>query len=322
MSWNINDIPIFIAVVKYGGVSAAATQLNTAKSTVSRSISRLEEALNLRLLERNSRQIRMTSEGRAFYHHCLTIMEQVENTKAQMAGLTSTPTGKLKVTLPMAFSRAILAQHLPSFQQKYPYIQLDLDITSHPVNIMQDDIDIAVMIGPLNDSELIAKKITSTQLIWVASPSYIEAHQLDALPTRKTEDNIKSLVFNIYKHVLFCEKRHGISKLPYQVLGTSQSLNKESKKQAFDLSHVNHINDPIALREALIKGAGVSLLPEIYCHEEIKNGQLKALFIDIKVLQVSEIYAVYPSKRLISNKVRAFIDFLTEIGGEVPKVPF
>jgi len=321
MTWNINDIPIFIAVVKFDGISAAATQLDTAKSTVSRAINRLEESLNLRLLERNSRQIRVTSEGRAFYSHCLLIMEQIENTKAQMSGLTSTPKGKLKVTLPMAFSRSILARHLHRFQQTYPFIQLDLDITSHPVNIIQDDIDIAVMIGPLDDSDLIAKQIARTQLVWVASPTYIHTHKIESKPTLESEEDLSKVLTNIQKHLHFCEKRHGMTKLPYHVNLHSSKPNKDLKKHTLDLSNISHINDPIALKEALIQGAGVSLLPEIYCYEEIKKGQLKAVFNNIKVLQVSEIYAVYPSKRLISNKVRAFIDFLVDIGEQVPKVP-
>jgi len=324
VDWNINDIPIFVAVVKYNGISAAAIQLNTAKSTVSRSVSRLEESLNLRLLERNSRQIRMTSEGETFYHHCLQIMEQIENSKAQMAGLTSTPKGRLKVTLPMAFSRSVLAQHLAKFQQAYPEVQLDLDITSHPVNIIQEDIDIAVMIGPLLDSDLVAKRIASTHLVWVSSPAYAEQAQLIKANTKplQTEGDFKSLLSSIYQHVQLCEKRHGISKLAFAINQADAITSKEQKKHVLDLSHISHINDPIALKEALLHGAGMSLLPEIYCHDEIKKGQLIPLFQQVKVLQVSEIYAVYPSRRFISNRVRAFIDFLVEIGEQVPKVPF
>ena len=144
MKWNIDDIPSFIAAVEQGGISAAASKLNISKSTVSKALSRLEEALGVRLLDRNSRNVRVTSEGQAFYQHCIRIMEQVNEANGQMAGLISEPQGKLVAALPIAFSREFVAQHIEQFRQRYPDIELEIIITSSPVDIIRDQIDLAV----------------------------------------------------------------------------------------------------------------------------------------------------------------------------------
>ena len=292
MNWNINDIPIFVEIIEKMGISAAAEQLGMPKSSVSRSLSRLEEALGVRLLERNSRQLRITSEGEAFYRHSLLIMEQVNEANAKMTGLTAVPSGKMVVTLPMAFSREIVAKHLHLFTRKYPEIELEIMITSHPVDIIREQIDVAVMIGPLSDSELIAKKLLSSRLLWVTSPAYKESIDLGAMP----ED--------LVQHVEVCEKRYAKSKVIVTYL---------NKKRQINLSKVIRVNDPIAVREAVVYGSGVGLVPQIYCRDQLDDGRLVEVFSEVEFELSSPIFAVYPSRRLISNKVRAFLDFLQEI---------
>lgn len=292
MNWNINDIPIFVAIIEQMGISAAAEQLNMPKSTISRSLSRLEEALGVRLLERNSRQLRITSEGEAFYRHSILIMEQVDEANAKMMGLTSVPSGKLVVTLPMAFSREIVAKHLHLFTRKYPQIELEIMITSHPVDIIREQIDVAVMIGPLSDSELIARKLLSSRLIWVTSPVYKASIDLGGMP----ED--------LVQHVEVCEKRYAKAKI---------TVKYQSNKRHINLTKVIRVNDPIAVREAVVHGSGVGLVPQIYCQDQLNDGRLVEVFSEVEFESSSAIFAVYPSRRLISNKVIAFLEFLQEI---------
>ncbi|REG83220.1 LysR family transcriptional regulator [Marinomonas pollencensis] len=292
MNWNIDDIPVFVAIVDTMGISAAAEYLQLPKSTVSRALSRLEDALAVRLIERNSRRLRITSEGAAFYRQCLLIMEQVNEASALMAGLTSVPSGKLVVTLPMAFSREIVVQHLNKFIQRYPKVTLDIVITSHPVDIIRDQIDVAVMIGPLDDSELRAKQLLSSPLIWVTSPEYRDQHELG--------EGSEALC----EHVKICEKRYGKNKL---------AVKYQEKREYINLSGVIHINDPIAVREAVEHGSGISLIPLIYCKKQLKSGALVQVYQDVELEASSPILAVFPSRRLISNKVRAFIDFLEQV---------
>lgn len=298
MKWNIDDAPVFIAVVDRNGISTAADHLQMPKSTVSRCISRLEERLGVRLLARNSRRLRVTAEGEVFYRHAVQIMEQVSLANAEMAGLTSVPSGRLTVALPMAFSREIVAGNLSRFNERYPLINLEVIVTSHNVDVIREQVDIALVIGQLNDSELIAQKLMETSLVWIASPEYAKAHQLDDTV------GIEGLV----SHIHVCERRYGQSRLTVYEQGT---------KQAISLAHVMHTNDPIMVREMVVDGAGVSLAPLIYCRRNISEGSLVQVFPHIRIDSTAVISAVYPGRSLGSTKNRCFIDFIRDIVKEI-----
>lgn len=292
MKWNVDDIPKFIAAVDRKGISAAADHLGLPKSSVSRSITRLEDALGVRLLERNSRNVRITSEGDVFYQRCLLIMDEVEQANAEMSGLVALPTGKLVVSLPMAFSREVFSPHIPLFISKYPDIELEVIITSKDVDIIRDHIDVALMIGSLIDSDLVAKKLMDNQLVWVASPEYLKEHDISI----KKED--------IASHVQVCETRYGKQRHYFK---------SDCKKEYLDLSRSIKINDPIVVKDAVVEGCGISILPLLYCQKNLNDGSLVHILPTVCSDQVGSISAVYPSRRHISNKVRVFIDFLSEI---------
>lgn len=298
MKWNIDDVPIYIAVVEYDGISAAARFLDISKSTVSKAISRLEDALGVRLLERNSRNVRVTSEGEIFYKHGMLIMEQVNETNAVMSGLTATPRGRLVVALPIAFSREIVAPYLNDFQKRYPQVDLEILVTNKPVDIIRDQIDLAVVVGELQDSELVTKKLYRGELMWVSSPDYVRDNKLG--------ESVKDL----HSHIKITEKRYGYSRFPVTI---------GQQKTYIDLSSmVTHVNDPIAVAKAVIYGCGVSFLPDQYCKKYFESGELVPVFdhIDISSTAVG-LSAIYPSRRFISNKTRAFLDFLVSISARM-----
>ncbi len=293
MHWSLDDIPIFVAVVEHSGITAAANQLHLSKSAVSKAIARLESALNVRLLERNSRNVRVTSEGEAFYTQSLTIMEQVNNANAVMVGLVAKPAGKLVVALPIAFSREIFAKHLPKFKRLYPDIDLEIIISSHSVDIIRDQIDVAVVIGELNDSEIIAKPLYQSRLCWVASPNYIESNALGY-----TAQDLQS-------HIQICESRYKNARFPVRQHDQKNTLNL--------IKGIVHINDPLSVREAVLNGGGVSLLPDQYCQKQIRDKELIQVYTDIHFeASAATLSVIYPSRRLLSNKTRVFIDFLEE----------
>lgn len=294
MLWSIDDVPIYIAVVEHNSVSAAARYLNISKSTVSKSLNRLENALSIRLLERNSRNIRITSDGEVFYRHALMIQEQVNEADAMMSGLTSTPSGKLVVAFPMAFARECVAPHLEKFRRRYPQIDLEIIISSQKVDIIRDQIDLAVVVGSLIDSELIVKNLYKSRLLWVTSPEYYKKHTLG--------DSAEELV----SHIRICETRYGKSNFPIRV--GDQNKNIDLNK------NIIHVNDPIFVRETVINNGGISLLPNQYCDAHLKSGKLVQVFQNINLdASASQLSAIYPSRRLISNKTKAFLNFLTEL---------
>jgi len=291
MNMNANDIPIFASVAEHKGITAAANYLGIPKSTVSNAINRLEKAMGVRLLERNSRNIRLTSEGESFYKHSQIITEHLELAEAEMSGLQREPRGKLSIALTMAFSREIVKGQLTEFMQKYPEIQLDIHVSNdYKIDVISDPVDVAIKVGELPDSELIVTKLMQAPLIWVSSPAYSKSHVFN-------EEQISS-------HIKIIDKRY--TKLDL-------SMKKGRIRKAINFKNISVSNDPLMVRDLIVSGEGVGLVPSIFCQDQIQNGELELLLPDWSVEPESIISAVYPSRRLVSAKTKLLIDFLKEI---------
>lgn len=295
MKWSIDDAPVFIAVIETGGITSAATRLGVSKSTVSKSLSRLETALGSRLLKRNSRNVRITDEGRTFYQYARRIMEQVQEADATMSGITASPGGRLVVALPMAFAREFVAPKLPEFHAQFPHIELELLLTSHTVDIIAEEIDIAVVVGALTDSELISVPLYHGRLTWVTTPDYANAYGIHSTST------------DPLPHLQICEKRYGGRQIPVKLTGRNTTLNLSE--------NLIHTNDPLIVREYVLNGGGVSFLPEQYCYRHLENGELVRVFDSVQFQDTAAVLsAIYPERRLLPGKTRAFLDFLRGIG--------
>jgi len=291
VKWNIDDVPAFCAVVEQNGITAAADRLEMPKSTVSKAVSRLERALGVRLIDRNSRNLRVTEEGETFYRQCLRIMEQVGEADAVMAGLTAVPSGRLSVALPPAFCQEILSPHLGEFRRRYPQIDLDITVASQSVDILRDQFDLAVVVGTQEDSDLTTRTLLVGRLVWIASPAYLVEHEIG-----ETVDALRP-------HIQICEKRYAARRF---------AVHEHGRKVQLDLGRgVIHVNDPLTVRKAVIGGAGVSFLPDRYCAAEIASGDLVEVCQQIRFdMAASALSAVFPSRRLMSGRTRAFLEFL------------
>lgn len=292
MKWNVDHLPVFLAVADMRGITGAAKRLSMPKSTVSRVLSKLEEDLDLRLFDRNSRTFRLTAEGEMFRNHAQMIMDQVYSANEVISGLRHSPSGVLKVSMPMAFSRDIISRHLAQFDKAYPDLVLQLMVTSHQVNLLREDLDLAFIVGLPDDSESVVQKIVESPLIWVAAPNYAAEFQLHH------DHN------NLTPHLRFCERRYASDKL---IVKTSQG------KQHINTSDLMSVNDPVILRDIVRDGGGVALLPALYCYEDIANGKLVEVFQDIEPEDKATVYALMPSRRLQPQKARLFIEFVQKI---------
>lgn len=294
MRWNIDDVPIFVAAVEQNGITAAARWLDMPKSTVSKSLNRLEQALGVRLLERNTRNVRVTSEGETFFRKCQQILDEVRDADATMAGLQSVPSGTLTVALPPAFCQEIVAPNLDKFQRTNPQIDLELIVTSHAIDLLRDQVDIAVVVGSQENSELVSRTLLAAKLICVTSPEFAQSGALG--------HSAKDLVSNIR----VCERRYATRRFRVKVHGRDATL---------DLSRKNaSVNDPISVRTAVIRGAGVALLPEQYCKDQLARGELVEVYKHIHLDEAaSKLSVVYPSRRQVAGKTRAFLEFLEGI---------
>lgn len=289
MKWNIDDLPIFLAVLEHEGISAAARHLKMPKSTVSRTLSRLEDDMDIRLFDRNTRSFRLTAEGLSFAPHAQAIMEQAAAAQEAISGLRETPSGILKVALPMALSREVIGGKLAEFNSLYPDIILQVTVAPYTVDLFREDIDLAFMVGPIETSELSAHMISDSPLIWVSSPYYARQNHFDEKLT------------SLRPHLRFCESRYQTRKL---------SVKTAAGRQMLDTSQLTSINDPVILRDIVLQGGGVALLPELYCQPFIRRGQLIELCPTIIPEPRASIYAVTTTKRLRPAKADLFVDFV------------
>lgn len=291
MNWNIDDVPIFISVMEHHGISDAARALKMPKSTISRTLSRLEDDLGIRLFDRNTRQFRLTDEGRHFAPHAYAIMEQAQSAQEAISGLRETPSGILKVALPMALSREVIGGKLAEFSNHYPSITLQVTVAPYAVNLFREDLDMAFMVGPIADSELSAQLIYDSPLIWVASHDYAKTHHLS--------DKLADL----RPHLRFCEQRYQTDRL---------AVKTPSGRQYLDTSGLMSVNDPIMLRDILLKGGGIGLLPQLYCQHHLNSGALNQLYETLLPEPRATIYAVTVTKRLRPAKADLFTKFVKD----------
>lgn len=292
MNLNANDLPVFAAVVENNGISAAAKVLGIPKSSVSNAINRLEKALGVRLLERTSRHSHMTYEGEVFYQYSRSVSNELVAAEESMQELKNEPAGRITVALTMAFSRVILGGLLAEFSKRYPKVLLDVIVSNDfHTDLVKEKIDVAIRVGDLPDSDLISTKILETPLIWVSSPAYLAG--LSSVPDeREVQENIRVI-----------DKRYADLDI-YMV--------RAEDKISVEVKDVNYINDPLMVIDMVKEGAGFGLVPNAFCLQALREGQLVQLYDDWSVSPVSVIRAVYPSRQYVSLKTRVFIDFLKE----------
>lgn len=294
MRWILDDIPLFAAVVEHGGMSAAAAALSMPKSTLSTAVARLEKGLGLRLFERHSRSLRLTEEGGTFHRHAQSILEQVREADAAVAGLRAEPSGRLVAALPPAFCQEIVAPKLAAFHAAYPKITLDLIANAHGVDLLRDQADLAVVVGKLADSELVVRTLIASPLIWVASPAYLAGTALGP-----GLDELRA-------HLRLCERRYAVAAMPVHIDGQATRIDLATG--------LSQVGNPLVAREAVIHGAGITPLPRHYCLDQLASGALVEVYRHITFdAAAATLSLVYPGRRLMSPRLRAFIDFLGEV---------
>lgn len=291
MKWDIDDLPVFLAVKEMKGIRAAAKQLNMPKSTVSRTIARLEEQLDIRLFDRNTRRFRLTDEGSVFFGFAENIIDQAKQADAAMAGMRHLPTGQLKISMPMAFSREVIGGRLAEFHDRFPQITLQLQVTSHAVNVLREDLDVAFVVEPVESSDLIRHVISDTALIWVASPSYLQ------------DIRIPDTVSGLLPHLKFCERRYQNNRLEVMTPRGAQSV---------DTTALMSVNDPVILRDIALRGGGVALLPELYCRRFLARGEIIQVCPSVRLRHTARISALVAHRRLQPRKARIMIDFVKD----------
>jgi DNA-binding transcriptional LysR family regulator len=289
----------FVRSVDLGSFSKAASEADIKVSTVSRYVSGLEADLGVALLNRSTRRLHLTEAGRLFYDRAAQILADVSDARSTTASLNARPQGLLRINVPSAFGRRHVMPHMKDFLAAHPDIRLDATLTDATVDLIGTGTDVAVRIGALVDSTLIAKRLASQRRVLVASPDYL---------ARRTEPQTPG---NLTSHecLLFALQPTGA----WYYRGADQP-NADPGEVAID-GHLR-ANDSEALRDAALAGLGIALLPTWLVGDDLRHAALVALLTDWEWLIAPgpdrSIWAVYPPKKIVSPKVKAFLAFLSE----------
>jgi DNA-binding transcriptional LysR family regulator len=295
---NLTDIAIFVKVVELSSFTAAAEALDMSQPVVSKAVTRLEEKLGARLLNRTTRRLSLTEAGSELYGRSVRALAEIENAELEVARFQTEPRGLLRVSAPMSFSILHLGPSLQGFVTRFPGVTLELNLDDRQVDLVEEGFDVAVRIGRLQDSNLIARKIAPCRQVLCASPAYLAQRGEPERP----ED--------LLEH----------SCILYSLLSAPREWRLEGPQGELHTVPINgsiQSNNGLVNRAAALAGGGIVLLPTFYLGEQLRSGTLKPVLCKFKPQELA-VYAVYPERRNLMPKVRAFVDFLATTFGQPP----
>ncbi|WP_305458414.1 LysR family transcriptional regulator [Photobacterium leiognathi] len=289
-----DGIALFVQVVKSGGFGAAAQAMGHSNSYVSKEIVKLENRLGVRLLNRTTRSISLTPEGKGYYQECLQLISDAEQAVAHITQSTVAPKGTLKISCPVWFGKHYLKDVFSAYLTRYPDVVIDLDMSDKAIDVIGDGYDLVIRASAkLDESSLICKRIYSSRICTVASSEYIAKHGRPIHPTE------------LSSHHCFC----------YSNLKKSNIwdyMDKAGNQTSVDVHQRIRSNNTEMSLALVCNGDGIIRLPEFYIEQQIKTGELILLFEDY-VFPMVDVYALYPTRKHLASKVRCFLDLIDEM---------
>ncbi len=286
---RVRDAETFVAVVDAGGLSAAARRLERSQPTVSRQLAALEARLGVRLLERTTRRLRLTTAGRTYYERCKTLLEMLRDADELVADMSGAVRGGLRVSMPPTYARRRIAPLLPAFFRSYPELRLEMALTGERADLVGSHYDLVVRLGPLDDSTLRCRVLSSERFVLCASPRHLAEHGAPArvgdLATRRC---LVTETFGMRGRWSFTDGQ---------------------RRSAVDVPACLVSDDLGMLHDAARAGVGFAALPEYLVADDLASGAL------VRVLPRHRLpgfraYAVLPSGRHVPRRVRVLVDFL------------
>ncbi len=294
---RIDAMRTFVAVVNEGSFSKAATTTQLSPQLVSKYIAKLEEQLHTRLLNRTTRKVSVTEAGSQYFIHAQQILLSIDEMEAQLGGLQQLPKGILRISAPVSFALKHMAKLVTDFQARYPSVTVDLKLSDRKVDIVEEGFDVALRIGQLESSSLIAKKIAPVRVVLCASPDYLNIHG--------TPKRLEDLEAHRYLHY------------SYMNIDTKGHVFKYLKAKQLKESSVFRSNNGDVLVEAAIEGAGLVLQPTFIASKALNAGKLVIVLPEYEPTPIG-LYAIYTHRKLLPHKIRCFIDFMTDYYGTPP----
>lgn len=295
---SLTDIVVFVRVVDDGSFTRAAERLKLSRSVVSKYVTRLEGRLGARLLNRTTRRLSLTEAGRIFYERSRRGLQDIEEAEAEVSRLQEKPRGVLRINSPMSFGILHIAPALPEFLAQHPEVSVEMNLDDRVVDVIEEGFDVSIRIAEMPDSSLIARRLAPCRHVIVAAPAYLEKHG-----TPRTPEDLRD---------------HNIISFSYQASAYDwHFISPDNKQISVPVSGSMQANNSLALREALLRGVGITRTPTFVVGKDVQDGHLLSILGNYRTLEVS-IYLVYPQRRHLSPKVRAFVDFMADRISEPP----
>lgn len=292
---KLEHLKLFVRVAAKNNISLAGRELGLSAAVSSSHINKLEESLGVRLIHRTTRSVSLTEEGIDFLPHAKEVLDSVELAQASIGTGSLSPQGTLRIAAPASFGRMHIVPFLKDFMALYPSLTLDLRLNDSIIDMVEGGFDIAIRNSSLNDSSLVARKIASDSRIICASPAFIEQFgEPDIF------DDLKNFK---------CVGLMGTDELVFDVVEGLQTIKPE---------YIARMDNGEAVRDACITGMGIAMCSVWCAYKQLRSGELVQILKNQPLASNTDIWAVYPSSRLLAPKVRAFIDYFIEQFGDYP----
>jgi DNA-binding transcriptional LysR family regulator len=289
---RLGAMQAFVQVVEAGSFARAAERLGISTSACSRQVSDLEAHLGARLLNRTTRRLSLTESGRAYHERALQLLSDVEEAEQAASQSTTSPRGTLRLTCPVNFGLSHVAPAAADFLARHPGVKFELSVSDRIVDLVEDGYDMAVRIGQVGSLNLVARKLGETRGLVCASPDYLARHGQPRTPRDLAGHN--------------CFTYANVSHP-----GLWRFTDRQGREEAVHVAGNVHANNGDMLCALAVRGAGVVYEPDFIVAADLAAGRLVRLLPDYQGAR-ADIWAVYPSRRHLSAKVRAFVDFLAE----------
>jgi DNA-binding transcriptional LysR family regulator len=298
MAMNLTAMEIFARVVEARSFSGAARRLDMSTSVVSKSVTRLEQSLGVRLLNRTTRSISLTEIGRAFYARCSHIVAAAEEAQALTAGMPATPRGLLKVNVPVSFGILHIVPALGELMGDYSGLQIDMTLSDREVHLAEEGYDVAVLIAREPRGSLVARRLAPIRRRLCASPAYLQRRRVPA----SLED--------LAHHDCIVHTVGGGDRAWHFDADAGRTSIEPNGSLRFDNEN--------AVRQAALAGLGIALLPTYIVGDDIRDGRLRVVLPECEAPRMS-LFATYLPNRYLAAKVRVFVDFLVAMFGPEPE---
>lgn len=302
-SMDLNDVAVFEKVVSEGSLTAAANRLNQPKSSVSRSLSRLEADLGVRLLQRTTRKLHLTEAGQLFFDRTRRVLGDLRDAEQAVTQLQEAPRGNLRMTMPVELGMKFVGRVVAEFMLRHPEVSIEVELSGRLVNLVEEGFDLALRIGEFRDSSLVARRMGNLSGRFFASPAYIGRHGLPRKPEELPDHEV----------VMFMQPRENTLQL------FRQPLRGDDDQPACRLAVKGRltVNNSSMAADAAIAGLGIALVPAFLCAEAVAAGHLLPVLPEFRVCH-GGLYAMYPSREHMPVALRMFLDFLGERMQEHP----